>query len=179
MGSRRFLRSATYVFQRDDLSRGSVDVVSDDNVVLDVLQRQMVAVRRGDGKGVGLAVEGDTTGLVQMNMGASVEEYRVWRLGEVGANRELVGLSGAHTRSAVRCEAGGAAFRLSGGTHHGPADTEESGLLPSHRCHPFLEGCRVMVLLCRNARSASSASDANDAKLPRTPYTESPRLQAV
>lgn len=69
-----------------------MNVVPAHDVGLDVLERQVVSVRRRNRERVGLRVESDAAGFVEVDVGSSIEENRVGRLREVGADGELVGL---------------------------------------------------------------------------------------
>jgi hypothetical protein len=69
-----------------------VDVLTEDGVVEDFLEGEVVTIARGDGVGRSLRVHGDTAGFVEVNVGTGVEDNGVGRLGEVGADGELVGL---------------------------------------------------------------------------------------
>lgn len=79
-----------------------MDVFAEHAVVENLFKRQVVAVLGRDGVGRRLRVHRDTTGLVQVNVRACVEDDRMRRLSQVGPDRELVGLTSSERRVSRR-----------------------------------------------------------------------------
>lgn len=69
-----------------------MDVFTEDGVVENFLESQVVTVLGRDGVRTGLRVHRNTSGFVKVDVGTGVENDGVGRLNEVSADSELVGL---------------------------------------------------------------------------------------
>lgn len=101
-------------------------------------------------------MEGDSTGFVEVDVGASIEDDGVGRLSKVSANGKLVGLWYIERSARVLWRANGS-FRDGDRTHHGTADGEHGSLLASKLGDTLLQLIGSRILLYKTSGQLSAA----------------------